>query len=209
MIAMAIETSTERGGVAIVADDRELFAERFPVGRDHAAALFLALERAVAALRTTPAAARCDRVAVGIGPGGYSGLRVGIGAAVGLRVGLGAELVGIPSALGFAAPEYVFAGNARRGECFFTRIKDARCSDGPRLVPPEAVLSLAAGVPVFLAGPVPAIGGGEVRAPDAVVLARLAAAGRGIVRADPPEPIYLRPPHITTPRPDAPRLAGG
>lgn len=66
-----------------------------------------------------------ERIAVGVGPGGFTGLRVGVASARGLAQSLGAELVGVSSlralaagALDVGAAGVLAAIDARRGEMF-------------------------------------------------------------------------------------------
>lgn len=70
--------------------------------------------------------ARLDRVAVGVGPGTYTGLRVGVASARGLAQSLGTEIVGISSSAalahaafrsGHAGPAFAIV-DARRAELF-------------------------------------------------------------------------------------------
>src|SRR3954447_25663087 len=72
MITLAIDTSTARGSVALLAYGDVAFEEHFSADRSHTAKLFTALQTA----RTR--ARHVDRIAVGLGPGSYAGLRVAI-----------------------------------------------------------------------------------------------------------------------------------
>lgn len=108
MIALALDTSGPVGSVAVVGDDlpgtRVLAARTIGEGMRRGVELFPAIE---AALRDAGVSARdIDVVAVGTGPGSYTGLRVGVTAARALAYATGAELIGVPScdALAEAAP---------------------------------------------------------------------------------------------------------
>lgn len=80
-----------------------------------------------------------DRVAVGVGPGSFTGLRIGIAAARALAQGSGAELAGFSSlralALGHRGTPVVAAIDARRGECFVARFD----ADGDQIEPARAI----------------------------------------------------------------------
>ena len=80
MITLAIETSTGSGSIALREDGRTLFAERFTADRGHGAGLFASLERA------RGLAPHWDQIAVGLGPGSYSGVRIAIAAAIGTGI---------------------------------------------------------------------------------------------------------------------------
>ena len=92
---VALETSSEVGGVALVEDQRVL-AERILGAREHAARELLpALD---GALR------ECDRrfedvqaLALSIGPGSFTGLRIGLATALGLCFGTPLRIVPVPT----------------------------------------------------------------------------------------------------------------
>lgn len=201
MITLAIDTSTSRGSVAVLADGALLLEESFTADRSHSAFLFAVLERALAA------APKLNRIAVGLGPGSYAGVRIAIAAALGLHLARGAELVGLPSvaALETDAPRHLAIGDARRETFYFTRVEDGLCTEGPLLVDAATLhAKLAASenaLPLFVSAPIAALPHAQIALPAAASLARLAAAGQSIIARGDLEPIYLREPHITQPRP--------
>jgi tRNA threonylcarbamoyladenosine biosynthesis protein TsaB len=199
MITLAIDTSTPHGSVALLADDAVLFDERFIGDRSHSSSLFVALERVRAQVD------RVDQIAIGLGPGSYAGVRIAIAAALGLHLALEAKLVGIPSvaALETSASTYIVIGDARRDSFYFSRIENGVCVEGPLLATEEELKErLASGnsLPVFATEAVSQFPVAQIALPSSALLARLAAAGRGIIATENLEPIYLREPHITQPK---------
>ena len=198
MITLAIDTSTPRGSVAVFAYGEVVFDESFTADRSHSATLFACLEKARACTN------RIHQVAIGLGPGSYAGVRIAIAAAFGFELVLGAKLVGVPSllALDTDAPEYLAIGDARRETFYFSRVLKRVCVDGPRLVTEGELRELLETFPTqpcFTGTPLADFPSAQVMPPSAVVLAKLAAEGRGIVATGDLEPIYLREAHITTP----------
>jgi tRNA threonylcarbamoyl adenosine modification protein YeaZ len=198
MIVLALDTSTPRGSVAVFAFGEMVCEEQFTAARSHSSSLFAALEKARAS------AARFDRIAVGLGPGSYAGIRIGIAAALGLNLGLGTELLGLASvtALDTTADDFVVIGDARRDAFYFTHVAHGQCADGPRLADEREVRELidALNLPVLATEPLATFPSAEIVSPSAGVLARLAAADRGILQRDRLDPLYLRAPHITQPK---------
>ncbi len=198
MITLAIESSTSRGSVAISDGSKILFGETFLCERGHSTELFAVLERS---LKMIP---HFEQIAVGVGPGSYSGIRIAISAAIGIGLIKGAALVGLPSVLGYEtdAPRYCVIGDARRDSFYFSEICGRECMAAPQLLAARELSARLAdwNEPIFAPEPLALFPNAQLAYPSANQLAQLAAADRGIVARDNLEPLYLREPHITTPR---------
>lgn len=124
MRILAVETSSPRGTVALLdstSEDALCLEHRVP--NAHGEMLVPLLEQALAELGWAPS--QLDRVAVGSGPGSFTGLRVGIALATGIAMGLGRPLVGVSSLQAMAAAARPNSGevvvallDARREELF-------------------------------------------------------------------------------------------
>ena len=198
MITLAIDTSTNRGSVAVLIDGELKMDEQFTSERSHSSSLFVVLEK------VREIAPRVDRIVIGLGPGSYAGVRISIAAALGIQLTQGAELVGIPSvaALETDASRYIAIGDARRETFYWTDINEGACIEGPLLLT-EAELRErlpANTLPVFVGESLAISPEAQIALPSAAILARLGAADRGIVARNDLEPIYLREPHITQPK---------
>jgi tRNA threonylcarbamoyladenosine biosynthesis protein TsaB len=107
VIVLGFDTATQASAVGLrLSDGRSLHARDDPAAGEHPghATRLLTMARellAQADLRWD----EIERIAVGVGPGRFTGLRVGIATARGLAQSLGAQLVGVSSlrALGLAA----------------------------------------------------------------------------------------------------------
>ena len=95
MRALGIESSGIRGGVALVEDDRTVQARLFDKGMVHGREIAPAIRALADAAGWTLES--LDLLAVDLGPGSYTGLRVGLAAAKGLAFALGKPLVGVAS----------------------------------------------------------------------------------------------------------------
>jgi tRNA threonylcarbamoyladenosine biosynthesis protein TsaB len=221
---LGFDTATADTAVALVRDG-EAVAEsvRGPdpgSGRPaHAGALLVAIDRAVAEGGGWGA---IDRIAVGIGPGSFTGLRVGIAAARALARGRGLPLVGVGTLAVLAdgilaldggpdAPSAALAViDARRGQAFAALYDPA----GHEVWPPfvaggEELGERVAGLPsapvaggdgslrfrlqLEGAGAVVADAESPVHRVSARRLCRLGAAA-AVTRPDGVQPIYLRRP---------------
>jgi tRNA threonylcarbamoyladenosine biosynthesis protein TsaB len=122
VIVLGIETSTPQTSVAI-GTEREILAALALTGKSRQDVVVPALERLLEWSGLELSAV--GGVAVGLGPGLFTGLRVGVEAGKALAQVLGVPIVGIPSldALAFRVrytPRLIVAViDARRGEVFF------------------------------------------------------------------------------------------
>lgn len=118
-----IETSTEACSVALTGDCSVLanFEER--TGRRHAELLSGFIAEALKAARQQERT--IDAVAVSIGPGSYTGLRIGLSEAKGLAYALGVPLIGVPT-LQIMATNVMFNHHGISLESRFAPMIDAR-----------------------------------------------------------------------------------
>jgi tRNA threonylcarbamoyladenosine biosynthesis protein TsaB len=90
---LGIETATFCGGVALLSDDRLIGSLTLNSRETHSGRLLAAIERlqAEAAIGLD----RLDAIAVSIGPGSFTGVRIGLSSAKGLAAAHGLPLVGV------------------------------------------------------------------------------------------------------------------
>jgi tRNA threonylcarbamoyladenosine biosynthesis protein TsaB len=200
--------------------------------REHVAARrFAAMERGqaealmpmVAAVLDEAALAidALDVIAVTVGPGAFTGVRIGIAAARGLSLASGVPALGVSSFVAAAAQAVeerrgrplLVALDSRRTEFFVAMFgaDDTPLMPGALLSADEIAARLPA-EPLLLAGDAAAALAAALKgtdlalaksagAIDAADVARLAArAWRAGMRPPPPEPLYLRAPDTTMPR---------
>lgn len=169
MILLAFDTATAATAVALDRGDGAVFETRHdPTSGErpgHATRLLGLIEDALAAAGVQPAEVR--RVAVGTGPGSYTGLRIGVATARALAQAHGVQLVGVSTLRTLAEAAAERAGraarlavlDARRGEAFAAAWRDGEELLAPAALSPPALLRAAAALP----SPVLAIGEGTLR----------------------------------------------
>ena len=104
-VLLAIETAGSACSAAVARGDTVLAAECRALRHGHAEALFPMIERVMQKAGLSPS--QLGAVAAALGPGGFTGIRVGLAAAHGIALAVGARLVGVSS---FAAVAACMAG---------------------------------------------------------------------------------------------------
>lgn len=217
----AIETSTSLGSVALMEDDRLVAEDSRRVSNAHGESLMPMVSALFDRLSWAPT--DVVRWGVGIGPGSFTGCRIGLATVKGIALVTGAEIVGVTSldalAVGLEGDHVVVSVvPGGKGELYMQALRGGRVLIAPshvRIVEvAERVAALDQDVRVVVAGEAAAqvdwsvLGGRVLRvaeaphdAPRATVIARLVRERRlPPDDADALEPLYVRPPDITMPR---------
>jgi tRNA threonylcarbamoyladenosine biosynthesis protein TsaB len=101
MRVLGIETSTLAGGVALVDGDRLVAEYLLDVRVTHSERLLAAVDRVLADAAWRPR--DLEGLAVAIGPGSFTGLRVGLSTVKGLALALGVPVAAVPTLDAMAA----------------------------------------------------------------------------------------------------------
>lgn len=200
-LTLAIDTShVVTAGLA--RDGRPLCRETVEDTRAHAEALMPTVLAACA--RAGVSLAEVDEYVVGMGPGPFTGLRVGIATAWSLAHAAGRPVHGVCSLdiiarqwtdTGQAPEQFVVVADARRKELYWATYRgDGTRINGPQVTAPDQVPSLPA------AGTAPMGRDTGLTGPDRIDPAVLAARWRALAPAG-AEPYYLRPADATVPGP--------
>jgi tRNA threonylcarbamoyl adenosine modification protein YeaZ len=141
MRILAIETATEACSVALFENGALVGARHVELGRGHA-------ERLVPMIAELPEKGRAEEIRVSLGPGSFTGVRIGLAAARSLGVAWNARVRGFPTlALVAATARQDHEGaldvcmNGGHGEWFVQQFDANGLPAGPlaSLPPPEAV----------------------------------------------------------------------
>jgi tRNA threonylcarbamoyl adenosine modification protein YeaZ len=177
----------------------EVLAERaVPSGNRHAELLTPAISSVLDDVGLT--VGDLDVVVTGLGPGPFTGLRVGVVTAVTLADARGLPVIGVCSLDAIGSGARTVVTDARRKEVYWAAYdSDGARIDGPAVVRPEefALPGPFVGDPAFAARL-----GADVAAAEVTTAGLLRAAAAQLAdpsSAGPPVPLYLRRPDATPP----------
>ncbi len=216
MRILALDTALPAASICIIDGGaaRPLVSEALPMDRGHAEALMPMVARAMA--QVEGGFASLDRVAVTVGPGSFTGIRIGIAAARGIALARGIEAVGVSTLAAYAAPllfeetDGIVAAaiDARHGHVFFTAY-----GPGGRVLTSPRILPLRDACRLLGAGRVRVVGSGApllkeeaakigcvitvvnaAPSPDIFAVARLGLAADPVNA--PARPLYLKAPDV-------------
>ena len=160
MKVLGVDTATTGGGIGIIDDEKVLAEYTFDAGDTPSAGLIPAIQTVLDQARLDLAA--LDAIAVSLGPGSFTGVRVGLSAVKGLSLAAGMPVLGVSTldALAFQFPPtstlicpFI---DARKGEVYTALYKQREGGGLERLTPyqvlsPAALLSqLASHTTVFV-----------------------------------------------------------
>jgi tRNA threonylcarbamoyladenosine biosynthesis protein TsaB len=215
MIVLAMDSSTSACSAALWSEGKVLARRLSPMARGQSEALLPMVAEVMGEAGLS--FADLGLLAVTVGPGAFTGLRIGLAAARGLALATGLPLAGVTTTVAVAAglsPEerqgrrVLVAMESRREEKWLQLFDSA-------LVPLSAIRALAPGQAAELASDslvvagdaadliLPYLPGAVVASspgyPDAALVAALAAEHWAKGEALPPEPLYLREADVTMP----------
>ncbi|MFH0798961.1 MAG: tRNA (adenosine(37)-N6)-threonylcarbamoyltransferase complex dimerization subunit type 1 TsaB [Pseudomonadota bacterium] len=127
MRILSIDTTSMLGSVALSEDERLVAQEQQGVPGTHSERLMVSIDHLLSLAQWQRG--ELDAVAVAIGPGSFTGLRIGLGTAKGIALALGVPVAGVSSLASLALNGRGFAGtvvpliDARRGEIYAAAIK--------------------------------------------------------------------------------------
>ena len=212
MLILAFDTSVAACSVALCRDGAVVARAREIMDRGQAEALMPMIEQVMEAGHASYR--DLDRIAVTIGPGSFTGVRVGLATARGLGLASAKPVVGVltTEVLAFAVPAQERAGrmvlaaiDTKRGDLYVQRFdRDGRPLSESLAMNPQDLAHAFSSDAIVVVGDgaetaVAALGAHAIVSsadplPDPALLAQLAAN-----RAPtPPLPVYVHPPAITT-----------
>jgi tRNA threonylcarbamoyladenosine biosynthesis protein TsaB len=209
---LALDTALDACSAAVLDGDVVRAARSEPMSRGHQERLATLVSEVMA--ESGLGFPDLDRIGVTVGPGSFTGLRVGLAFAKGLGFALGRPVVGLGALHGLAASEPA-AGftaavvDARREQVYVQGFRDGVAATHPEALSVQDAVDLL--IHVDARGPDRLVGSGAALlaealpaaeriarlGPDPVALARLAAAVLAPFEA--PKPLYLRAPDAKLP----------
>jgi len=224
MKLLAIDTATNACSAAVWLDGAIAAHRGRPMARGHAEALMPMVRETLEAAGRGIDVRALDAIAVTVGPGAFTGVRIGLAAARAMGLAASLPVLGLTTLEVVASAQETVNGvllvaiDSKRADIYAQAFDAAGAAVGPAaaVLPTRLADLLPADGPVAIAGdarhaaraalekagrPHRLLDGPE--SPDAAVLARLAAMRwRGRLPspdAPPPAPLYLRPPDVSPP----------
>lgn len=213
MRVLAFDTTTAACSVSVWQDGELLGTFHKPMMHGQAEALIPAIEETLA--KAEMEYAMLDRIGVTVGPGSFTGVRVGLATARGLGAAIGCPVIGIPTTEVIAAEArqntpvpIAVAIDARRAEVYLHRFDtNGHALDEPVcLLPDQAAARLDDGDWALAGDGAARIAESANKTwtcvsptlPNAETLAQLAAAAEATDQS--PRPLYVRPPDAALPK---------
>ena len=191
MRILAIDTALDACSACVATDvyDDLLAEESMTLSRGHAEALLPLLERVVS--RVEGGFESLDRVAVTVGPGSYTGLRVGLSAARAIGLATGIPVVGVTTLSALLAPLLATNGegliaaaiDARHGSVYLQAMTIAE-----GIVVPPSLVGLEEAAGLIGAGAVTLVGSG---APALAALVKARGIAAVVADAGPPQIAWI------------------
>lgn len=200
MIVLAIDTAGAGCHAALYDPDQDIVlgAAGADIGRGHAERLMEFIDAALDAAGMD--IEEIGLIAVTIGPGSFTGIRVGVAAARGLALALGVPAVGVSTLAALAAGRpgpLLVAMDARRDEVYWQLFTaDGAAATPPSIAPLAKARAIAATHDGAIAGSAAhLLRDGAAQETDGVSIAAVARLGAGLDPAENrPKPLYLRGP---------------
>ncbi|WP_457796958.1 tRNA (adenosine(37)-N6)-threonylcarbamoyltransferase complex dimerization subunit type 1 TsaB [Methylocystis sp. S23] len=219
MRILAIDTALPAVSACVLDQDaaQPIASETLAMERGHAEAIMPLIERVMS--KVEGGFSSIDRVAVAVGPGSFTGIRIGLAAGQAIALACKAEVVGVSTLAALAAPlilealDGVVAAaiDARHGKVYVAAFgPDGRALLTPRRAGAHEALRALGDGPLVLIGSGAELLAKEARArgmtakvvserasPDIEFVARLGLAARP--ETAPAKPLYLKEPDVTLP----------
>ncbi len=212
MIVLGIDTSTPTTSVALVGDDGRVIAQTSSSARGQAGEILTLIDGLCTAAGLRPV--DLGAVAVGAGPGLFTGLRIGMATAKGIAFAAGCPLWTVSSlaalARGVADGLVIALIDARRGEYYAGAFRAGVAIAAEAAVPPDRIAHYVAAAchddePVAYVGAealVASLPNMIARTPSAASVAQLALEGARLDVVATGAPSYVRPAEAELKYPD-------